>query len=112
MTAYRFKGLLQKEGWISPAYVQVDDKGNIIAIADKAVATVTYKRVNGFAIPGLQNAHSHAFQYAMVGLTERHVTQGQQDNFWGWRKAMYQFCLLYTSPSPRDRTRSRMPSSA
>ena len=24
----------------------------------------------------------------------------------------YMFCLLYTSPSPRDRTRSRMPSSA
>ena len=24
----------------------------------------------------------------------------------------YQLCLLYTSPSPRDRTRSRMPSSA
>ena len=24
----------------------------------------------------------------------------------------FQFCLLYTSPSPRDRTRSRMPSSA
>ena len=26
--------------------------------------------------------------------------------------AMPQVCLLYTSPSPRDRTRSRMPSSA
>ena len=25
---------------------------------------------------------------------------------------MDQICLLYTSPSPRDRTRSRMPSSA
>ena len=25
---------------------------------------------------------------------------------------MVQSCLLYTSPSPRDRTRSRMPSSA
>ena len=24
----------------------------------------------------------------------------------------YEICLLYTSPSPRDRTRSRMPSSA
>ena len=24
----------------------------------------------------------------------------------------YYYCLLYTSPSPRDRTRSRMPSSA
>ena len=26
--------------------------------------------------------------------------------------AHFWFCLLYTSPSPRDRTRSRMPSSA
>ena len=26
--------------------------------------------------------------------------------------ALFGFCLLYTSPSPRDRTRSRMPSSA
>ena len=25
---------------------------------------------------------------------------------------LYSDCLLYTSPSPRDRTRSRMPSSA
>ena len=28
------------------------------------------------------------------------------------RKIKKQVCLLYTSPSPRDRTRSRMPSSA
>ena len=27
-------------------------------------------------------------------------------------KAVFLGCLLYTSPSPRDRTRSRMPSSA
>ena len=27
-------------------------------------------------------------------------------------KGIYNVCLLYTSPSPRDRTRSRMPSSA
>src|SRR5665811_199628 len=27
-------------------------------------------------------------------------------------ETIYQYCLLYTSPSPRDRTRSRMPSSA
>ena len=26
--------------------------------------------------------------------------------------ALREICLLYTSPSPRDRTRSRMPSSA
>ena len=33
---------------------------------------------------------------------ERHVA----------RVEMCMICLLYTSPSPRDRTRSRMPSSA
>ena len=27
-------------------------------------------------------------------------------------REFYKLCLLYTSPSPRDRTRSRMPSSA
>ena len=32
------------------------------------------------------------------------------DNFWININSKY--CLLYTSPSPRDRTRSRMPSSA
>ena len=30
----------------------------------------------------------------------------------GTTSASVFFCLLYTSPSPRDRTRSRMPSSA
>ena len=30
----------------------------------------------------------------------------------GSKEAMLLICLLYTSPSPRDRTRSRMPSSA
>ena len=30
----------------------------------------------------------------------------------GWDLATIESCLLYTSPSPRDRTRSRMPSSA
>ena len=30
----------------------------------------------------------------------------------GIEKGQYDCCLLYTSPSPRDRTRSRMPSSA
>ena len=32
--------------------------------------------------------------------------------FFGVTEAWLSTCLLYTSPSPRDRTRSRMPSSA
>ena len=29
-----------------------------------------------------------------------------------WRTTQLEYCLLYTSPSPRDRSLSRMPSSA
>ena len=34
------------------------------------------------------------------------------DGYQALRQALAMTCLLYTSPSPRDRTRSRMPSSA
>ena len=33
-------------------------------------------------------------------------------DYYGTPTPLAQVCLLYTSPSPRDRTRSRMPSSA
>eukprot|EP00657_Telonema_sp_P-1_P012233 TRINITY_DN8694_c0_g1_i2.p1 TRINITY_DN8694_c0_g1~~TRINITY_DN8694_c0_g1_i2.p1 ORF type:complete len:222 (-),score=34.79 TRINITY_DN8694_c0_g1_i2:82-747(-) len=44
------------------------------------------------------------------------TSQAEEPNFFirkaiGWSLRAYS-CLLYTSPSPRDRTRSRMPSSA
>ena len=32
--------------------------------------------------------------------------------FYCYKRASYKDCLLYTSPSPRDRQKSRMPSSA
>ena len=34
-----------------------------------------------------------------------------REQIWGTRRLAYP-CLLYTSPSPRDRQKSRMPSSA
>ena len=48
-------------------------------------------RLNGPVIPGLVNAHSHAFQRAIVGMTERIKKGGEvgQDNFWSWRDRMY-----------------------
>ena len=40
--------------------------------------------------------------------------QKRQKKYWvkGKKYENMEICLLYTSPSPRDRTRSRMPSSA
>jgi formiminoglutamate deiminase len=40
-------------------------------------------------IPGLPNLHSHAFQRAMAGLTERRGSEA--DSFWTWREQMYRF---------------------
>jgi formimidoylglutamate deiminase len=44
-------------------------------------------RLPGPVLPGLVNAHSHAFQRAIAGLTER--SDGSEDNFWHWRDRMY-----------------------
>ena len=38
--------------------------------------------------------------------------QTEKEEYCNNREMVYPSCLLYTSPSPRDRTRSRMPSSA
>ena len=43
-------------------------------------------------------------------LREKKVTANPAKTRLGLKEVEY--CLLYTSPSPRDRTRSRMPSSA
>lgn len=42
-----------------------------------------------FALPGMPNLHSHAFQRAMAGLAERRGPG--DDSFWTWRETMYGF---------------------
>jgi len=43
----------------------------------------------GIVIPGLCNAHSHAFQRVLAGRTEQRSPAGQ-DNFRSWRERMYE----------------------
>ena len=56
-------------------------------------------------IPYVQNAQ------ALIRLVHTVAMCRTLATFFG-RSYKYVNCLLYTSPSPRDRTRSRMPSSA
>ena len=51
-------------------------------------------RLQGPLLPGLVNAHSHAFQRAFAGLAERR--EGSHDDFWSWRDRMYGVALRIT----------------
>ena len=43
------------------------------------------RRLRGLVLPGMANAHSHAFHRALRGRTQR-----DRGSFWTWRKLMYQ----------------------
>lgn len=96
MKYFQFRGLLQSDEWLSPAYVGVDHTGTIRYLSDHAPESSAIESVQGYALPGFQNAHSHAFQYAMAGLAEKHQP-GSSDDFWSWREAMYA-CALSMDP--------------
>jgi len=48
----------------------------------------------------------------LVTIGSKFLTAGYKKSLWAFAMGLALTCLLYTSPSPRDRTRSRMPSSA
>lgn len=97
LTYFKFRGLLQRDKWISPAYVGVSEKGIIKYLSSASPSgAFAMDSVDGFVLPGFQNAHSHAFQYAMAGMAENHPS-GTHDDFWSWREAMYQ-CALSVDP--------------
>ena len=83
-----------ERAWVQGAWQQnvllsANDSGEWIRVeADVEYAThPDAVRLKGAVIPGLVNAHSHAFQRAIAGLTER--STGHVDNFWSWRERMY-----------------------
>ncbi|WP_228853645.1 formimidoylglutamate deiminase [Aegicerativicinus sediminis] len=87
--SFQFKGLLTENGWLENVKVYLDDDGKIEKIDSGRVDS----SAEGYALPGFQNAHSHAFQYAMAGLAELHSTNSVDDDFWSWRSAMYDIAL-------------------
>ena len=49
------------------------------------------QRLQGPLLPGLVDAHSHAFQRAFAGAAERR--ESASDDFWSWRERMYGVAL-------------------
>jgi len=127
---------LLPDGWHERVLLTVDDRGTLVDVragwgdgaAEPARASADSRRgsddpasgdpdlaadppepdrtLPGPVLPGLQNVHSHAFQRAMAGLTERtdaldgrtrgvveptDPSSAAADTFWSWRRRMYDF---------------------
>ncbi len=81
--------------WCELAWLEGDEpeRGVLLELDDETIATVragvdrppeTAERLRGFVVPGFANAHSHAFQRALRGRTQR-----VRGSFWSWRTQMY-----------------------
>lgn len=90
-TIYEVEHLHQPDGWLSPGYLDVDDRGVIARVSDHRAEGAETQRLAGFGVPGLSNLHSHAFQRGLAGRTEHVTRERAEDNLWTWREQMYRF---------------------
>ena len=93
MRRYYLQSAFLSQGWARRVTVTVSDEGFISAIDAAPTAgpeTETFsgvERIDGIVVPGMPNAHSHAFQRAMAGNSEYRLSA--RHSFWTWRRAMY-----------------------
>ena len=106
--------------WLSPGYIQLDAEQKIITVTNQDPPQID-RRYGQALLPGFPNAHSHAFQYAMAGLAENlQIPSNAQttpatadpnstkapkqgpDDFWSWRKHMYQLALTLNPSQLQD----------
>lgn len=87
LTWFYCEHALLPSGWAQDVLLAVDENGWIRAV--RHGIQEEHCRLGRFVVPGMPNAHSHAFQFAMAGLAERAGPAG--DDFWSWRETMYQF---------------------
>ena len=71
--------------WLRDATVRIDAGGHTVDVATGASGATP--PVPGLTIPGLVDAHCHAFQRVLGAWTQR--AAGARDDFWSWRETMY-----------------------
>ncbi len=86
-TVFAAKALLPA-GWADDVRLEIAD-GRVQRLRKGARPEPPDTRVDCL-IPGIGNAHSHAFQRALAGWTEERSPAGH-DSFWTWRERMYRF---------------------
>lgn len=88
------KGIFPEWIWTSTGIreetVVVIDGEKVVDIVDVSGFQGSLERLPGkLLLPGLVNAHSHAFQRAFRGHVQWH--DGEKTDFWTWRNQMYGF---------------------
>ncbi len=102
MTRIWAETALLGEGWANDVVVEVGDDGTIVKVLE-GVGRDEAKAGHhvGALLPAPANLHSHAFQRAMAGLSERRGP-GAHDTFWTWREIMYRFLGAFTPQAIED----------
>jgi formimidoylglutamate deiminase len=80
-------------GWHRDVLIEWDSKGDLTQVKAGASPRLGVARAD-YVVPGMVNLHSHAFQRALGGLTER--AGDGPDSFWTWRELMYRFANRIT----------------
>ena len=79
-------------GWQAHVLLRVGSDGRWAEVTPGVdVPPSAATRLDGPLLPGLVDAHSHAFQRAFTGLSERR--ESASDDFWSWRERMYRVAL-------------------
>ena len=89
--------------WQSGLRIGCDETGPV-GLVDKNLKGNELAGSNRAMLPGLVNAHSHAFQRVLRGLTE-YRTGADKDSFWTWREAMYSAATRLTPDDIYDASR-------
>ncbi|MGK5025721.1 formimidoylglutamate deiminase [Janthinobacterium sp. RB2R34] len=79
---------LLPQGWRRDVLLAWDAVGELTTVQDNA-APPDGVELAEYVVPGMVNLHSHAFQRALGGMTEK--AGDGPDSFWTWRELMYRF---------------------
>ena len=80
--------------WANAVTLHAGADGRWADVSAETVCPPDAEVLPGAVIPAMINAHSHAFQRAFVGLSERR--DSARDDFWSWRDRMYGVALRIT----------------
>ncbi|HRY86785.1 MAG TPA: formimidoylglutamate deiminase [Rubrivivax sp.] len=80
--------------WAEHVLLRIGADGHWAEVRPGVAAPPQAQVLAGPVLPGLVNAHSHAFQRAFAGLAEHR--ESEADDFWSWRDRMYRVALRIT----------------